>query len=135
MTKRLADQQASSIAAVSSVIAGSVAVFWIVQLIRGAAPRDDLFLGVNIIFFVAMAYMFGQLTRQSGNIGVMTMLLFLSNALRFVRNPLAKQDLGVAGAVTFALAVGLFAADLALRYRHRRAAEPRVAADGAAPRR
>ena len=132
-TNRPADQQARYIAGVSSVISGSAAVFWIVQLIRGAASGNDLFLGVNIFFFGLIAYIFGRLAKETGKVGVMPMILFLPNAIRFIRNPLAKQDLGVAGVVTFAVAVGLFVANLVLWYRQRRAAEPRVAADRAAP--
>lgn len=104
-------------------------------MIRGVAPRDDLFLVVNIFFLAAVAYMFGRIAKEGGKIGVMPMLLFLSSALRFVRNPLAKQDLGVAGVVTFVAAVGLLVADIALRSLRRRAAEQAVAADGAPPRR
>ena len=123
------DQHARRIAGASSLIAGSVAVFWIIQLVRGAAPPDEP-LVVNIFLFSAIAYLFGRLTKEGDTINVFAMFSFILSAGR-----METHDLGVPGRMTFLVAVALFFANALLYDRPRRAAEPAVAADGASPRR
>jgi hypothetical protein len=128
-SKPAVDQHARRIARASSLIAGSVAVFWIMQLVRGAAPAGEL-LTVNIFFFGVIAYRFGRLTKKGGTINLVAMLVFLLSAGR-----MEQHGLGVPGRVTFLVAVALFFANALLHDRRRRAAEPAMAADGASPRR
>jgi len=124
------DVYSKRIAGVSSVVASGFGSFWLIHLVRGWAEHD-VFLLVNVFFFAALAYVFAQIARAGGgSVGIMPMLIFLASALRFVRNPLATQSLGAAGVVTFLAAVGLFVADLGLRHRKRRAAQPGVEPDG-----
>ena len=125
-SKAAVDRHARRIARASSLIAGSVAVFWIIQLVRGAAPLGELLI-VNIFSFGAVA-MFGRLTKEGGTIDVLAMCVFLSSVGR-----METQDLGVPGRVTFLAAVVLVVSDLVLHDRRRRAAEPAVAADGLRP--
>ena len=127
--KPAVDQHARRIACASSLIASCVAVFWIIQLVRGAVPPDEL-LVVNIFLFSAIAYLFGRLTKEGDTINVFAMFLFVLNAGR-----IETHDLGVPGRMTFLVAVALFFANALLHDRRRRAAEPAVAADGASPRR
>jgi hypothetical protein len=123
------DQHARRSAGASSLIAGSVAVFWIIQLIRGAAPPDEL-LVVNIFLFSTIAYLFGRLTREGDTINVLATFSFMLSAGR-----METHDLGVSGRMTFLVAVALFFANAVIDDRRRRAAEPALAADGAARRR
>jgi hypothetical protein len=126
-SKAAVDRHARRIAGASSVIAGSVAVFWIIQLVRGAAQPDEILI-VNTFLFGAIAYVFGRLTKEGGTIDVLAMFGFLLSVGRMER-----QDLGVPGRMTFLAAVVLFFADVVLHDRRRRAAEPGVAADGLRP--
>jgi hypothetical protein len=128
-SKPTVDQQARRIAGASSLIAASVAGFWIIQLVRGAAPPDEL-LVVNVFLFGTIAYLFGRLTKEGGTINVVAMFVLLLSAGR-----MEKHDPGVPARVTFLAAFVLFVADAVLHDRRRRAAEPAVAADGASPRR
>ena len=125
--KPAVDQHARRIAGASSLIAGSVAVFWIIQLVRGAAPPDEL-LVVNIFLFSAIAYLFWRLTKKGDTINVLAMFSFVLSAGR-----MEEHDLGGPGRVTFLVAVALFFANVVLHDRRRRAAEPAVAADGLRP--
>ena len=118
------DQRAVRIAGASSILAGSVAVFWIGQLVRGAVPIDELRV-VNILCFGVLAYAFFRCTKSDGTIDVLAMVLFL-----YIPGEMAKQDSGVAGRLTSALAFLLCVANMALHDRRRRDAEPAVAADG-----
>jgi hypothetical protein len=123
-TKPAVDQYARRIAGASSLIAGSVAVFWIVQLVRGVVPPDAILIA-NILLFGAIAYMFGRLTKGGSAINVAAMFGFMLTAGR-----LEKQEFGVPGRGTFLAAVMLFFANAVLHDRRRRAAEPAAAADG-----
>src|SRR5450755_3301706 len=122
-----------------SLIAGALAIYWLVQILRNQVPEvgaHDIKITIALLSVVALA--FGLVARRSsGRITIAPMILAPwapAWAVHLVSDGhhLPQHDLGAPGIVTLAVTFGLMAAGALVREpRRRSAAQPAVAADGA----
>jgi hypothetical protein len=126
----LVDGTTRRTAAVCSLVAVAVAVFWLIQSLRGQVPAPSAHnVHVSVAYFFGVAVFFGVVARRLQSSGgyLFTLMLFPTlSALwagRFVIQLFGdepKPHFGVAGIVTFVAALGLVAAGVLLHERQRR---------------
>lgn len=133
------------IAGAGSLTAGALAVYWLIEFLRGQVSGVHATnVEINILNWLIVALAFGLVAKRRELLDrdtyapVVLTALSAGWALRFVfkLNDRTKHDYGLAGIVTFAATFGLVGAAFLVRKRWRRgAAEPAAAANGASPRR
>jgi hypothetical protein len=110
------DQQASRLALACGVVASAVVAFWLIRILqRGVRADFDLWIAVADLGLVAPLF-FLRAQNPRGPIlllgaPLMTLPMF---AVRFAHD--RSGDLGLAGACTFAAAIGLLVAGAILEY-------------------
>jgi hypothetical protein len=127
------------IAGGSSLVAGALAMFWLVQLLRGHVPG---LVSLNVWFLALAALCFGlvgsrrEVSERIADAPFRFTLLSLMCAIgaAFKLNNGRTPDLGRAGIVTVAVAIALYVAAYLVRRRWGSPAQAAVAADGASPR-
>jgi hypothetical protein len=145
MGKYSVDGTTRRIAGTCSVVAGAVAVFWLMQRLRGHVPAGAASVAdQSMLFFSLLGLCFAFVGSRRELSEVTTRCLFIYAALStawalvlaFELYVHGAPDLGRAGIVTFAFAGGLVGlASLIIKRRRPEAAQQAVAADGASPRR
>jgi hypothetical protein len=130
------------ISGAGSFVAGALAVYWLVELLRSQVPGPHATnVEINVVMWAIVALVFGEvamrreLLDRSTHAPVVFTALSAVWALRFVfkLNDRVKHDYGLAGVVTYAVTVGLLATAVVVRSRWRRsAAQPGVEPEGAA---
>jgi hypothetical protein len=138
MGKYSLDGTTRRIAGACSLVAGALAVFWLTQSLRGHVPaRSVAFADATIYLLSLVALCFGlvgsrrEVSEMIANAPFISTLLSLMWALGLVFRLYSRgaPDLGRAGIVTFAVAVGLYVAAYRVRRRCRSAAHPGVEPD------
>jgi FtsH-binding integral membrane protein len=135
MGKYSLDGTTRRIAGGCSLVAGALAVFWLMQNLRGHVPaRSVAFVDATIYFLSLVAVCFGllgsrrEVSEMIANAPFIPSLLSMAWALGFVLRLYSRgtPDLGRAGIVTVAVAVGLVGAAYLVRRRCRSVAQPGV---------
>jgi hypothetical protein len=124
----LFDGTARRIAAVCSLVAGAVAAFWLIQLLRGQVPAPSGLVKFFIVQASLVAWAFGQVAARpevrrwivilltSFSIG----LVFYAKTFVFKTGLRVEPHFGPAEVVTLAVAMGLCFASIVVAARQRR---------------
>jgi cytochrome c oxidase assembly factor CtaG len=134
------DRTTRRIAAAGSLIAGAVAAYWLIEILRDQVPAPGAHVAkVNIAYLALLALFFGLVAGRPEIADRSTIGPFLfaplaavyASRLVFSWGHLPKHDFGLPGIMTFAVTVGLAVAAILVRERWRRA-ERRLSNDRAA---
>jgi hypothetical protein len=130
------DRTTSRIAAAGCLIAGALAMYWLIVLLRNQLPDAAVHdARINILSLSVLALAFGRVTRRreiSDGITFLPMWFAGQSAVlasRFIFNR-PHYDFGLPGIMTFAITVGLLGVAIVVRERRRRSA---AATQGAVP--
>jgi hypothetical protein len=114
-------ERTRQIAIASGLLAAAVALFWIVQAVRGAA-HFGFDLAANIVFFGIAATFFGMFAGGRRDIEASVSWPIVGYSVFFVYDPQDRHTFGIAGAGTFVIALGLVSIATALDWKSRGAA-------------
>jgi hypothetical protein len=134
------DRTTRRIAGACSLIAGTPAVYWLIQMLRNQVPDSGVTdVEINIVMWSIVALSFGVVAKRrepsdrSTNAPFVFTLLSAGWALRFVFKLNSRQTpaFGPVGILTLAITVGLVGAAILVKVRlGRSAAQPGVEPDG-----
>jgi hypothetical protein len=132
------DRTRNRIAAGGSLVAGTLALYWLIEILRNQVPDISAHhIKALAASWSILALVFALVARRPKVSNWITYgpLFFVSPGFAGAFD-LVSRGFGAPGIVTIAVTCGLFAAALAVREPWRRsAAQPAVAADEAPPRR